>query len=250
MFGVVSLVSFVVANSAATLFGGADALDHISRAVPLAADGAIHVDATEADLTITAADRADVQVDVERRAPTHADLARFPAVIDSKDDGLHVTVRQHDEGHDPRLKATIAIAAPATARFPSVRVFEGRVRLNDVRSAADVAIRRGVIDAARIGGRIRLDSELGGIDVRDGDLTSDGMLRLRVFNGPLRVRLGHRPANARILAVTFNGGITSDLPLTMKDQFGPRFGETTIGSGEPVLSMDVVKGDISIAVGK
>jgi len=73
-------------------------------------------------------------------------------------------------------------------------------------------------------------------------------MRLRVFNGPLRVRFARTPANARILALTFNGTITSDIPLTMRDQFGPRFGESTIGAGDPVVSMDVVKGDITVAV--
>ena len=73
-------------------------------------------------------------------------------------------------------------------------------------------------------------------------------MRLRVFNGPLRVRFARTPANARILALTFNGAIRSDVALTKKDRFGPRFGETTLGSGDPVLSMDVVKGDIVITV--
>ena len=48
--------------------------------------------------------------------------------------------------------------------------------------------------------------------------------------------------------MTFNGQITSDIPLIMKDRFGPRFGEATIGRGEPVMSLDVVKGDIAISV--
>ena len=84
--------------------------------------------------------------------------------------------------------------------------------------------------------------------MRQAELTRGGMMRLRVFNGPLRVRFARPPASGRILAVTFNGSITSDIPLTMKDKFGPRFGETTIGDGDPVMSVDVVKGDITIAV--
>jgi len=233
----------------APAFGAADAVDRVSRTVPIGA-GAIRVDATIAELTIAAADRADVQVDIERHAPTRADFARFPATIETTPDGVCVSVAQADEGRDPHLKSTIAIAAPASAVFPSVRVFEGHVRIDDVRSAADVAIRRGAIDATRLAGRIRLESELGAIDVRNAELTPDGMLRLRVFNGPVRVRFAHRPANARILAVTLNGSVSSDIPLTMKDQFGPRFGETTIGAGDPVLSMDVVKGDIALTVGR
>jgi len=228
--------------------GAADVVERASRLA--AAPAAIRVDATIADLTITAADRSDVQVEVERRAPSRADLARVPLVVDEQPDGLHVSVVQADAGRDARLAATIAISAPASVAFPSVRVFEGRVRIANVRSAADVAIRRGTIEATRLAGRVRLESELGGIDLRDPELTPNGMMRLRVFNGPLRVRLGQRPANARILAVTLNGSITSDIPLATKDRFGPRFGEATIGSGDPVLSMDVVKGDISVAVGR
>ena len=75
-------------------------------------------------------------------------------------------------------------------------------------------------------------------------------MRLRVFNGPLRVRFARQPANARILAVTLNGAIASEIPLTIKDQFGPRFGESTLGTGNPLLSADVVKGDITLSVAK
>ena len=243
-------VACLVAIALTPAFGATDAVDRVSRAVPLESSGAIRVDATIAELTITAAERPDVQIDVERHAPTRADFARFPLAIDTVDGGLRVSVLQDADARDPRLKATIAIAAPASAAFPSVRVFEGHVRISNVRSAADVDIQRGTIDATRLAGRVRLESQMGGIDVRDPDLTPNGMLRLRVFNGPLQVRFLHPPSNARILAVTLNGGITSDIPLTMKDRFGPRFGETTIGTGDPVVSMDVVKGDIKLAVGK
>jgi len=241
--------ALLLATTWTPAFGAADVVDRTARAVAIASGGEIRVDATIADLTVTAADRADVQIDVERRAPAHADLEKFPVTIDGDGRTVHVSVIQQDEGRDARLKSTIAIAAPASVVFPSVRVFEGRVHLANIRSAADVDVRRGQIDATRVSGRVRLESGIGGIDVRDGALTPAGMMRLRVFNGPLRVRLGERPANARILAVTLNGGITSDIPLTMRDKFGPRFGEATIGSGDPVLSMDVVKGDISLSAG-
>ncbi len=242
------LAPWAIGPTAGPVYAAADAVDRVSRVV--AAPAEIRVEATVADLTITAADRTDVQIDIERRAPSRTDFARLPIAVDERPDGLHVSALQAADGRDPRLSSTIAIAAPASVAFPSVRVFEGRIRIANVRSAADVEIRRGTIDATRLAGRVRLASELGGIDLRDPELTPNGMMRLRVFNGPLRVRFGQRPSSARILAVTLNGSVTSDIPLTMRDRFGPRFGEATIGSGEPVLSMDVVKGDISVAVGR
>jgi hypothetical protein len=129
-------------------------------------------------------------------------------------------------------------------------MFEGRLRISGLTAACDADVRRGSIEATDIAGRVRLESGLGSVDVKDATLAPGGMLRIRVFNGPLRVRLARAPENARILAVTLNGQIKSDIPLTMKDQFGPRFGETTLGSGEPVMSLDVVKGDIAISVAR
>jgi hypothetical protein len=229
----------------------ADAVDRVARTLALPSGRAVRVDATIADVTIAGSDRSDVAVEIVRRAPTAADLAKYPVTIDDSSAGLlRISALQADEGRDARLKTEITLRVPSTAILRAVRVFEGRLKLSSLAAACDVDIRRGAIDASGLGGRIRLESGLGSIDLRDSMLTEGGMMRLRVFNGPVRVRLARAPANARILAVTFNGTISSDIPLTMKDKFGPRFGETTIGSGEPVMSIDVVKGDITIGVDK
>jgi hypothetical protein len=189
-----------------------------------------------------------VLIDVVRRAPTPADLAKYPVSIEQKSGTLEIAAVQAADGRDAKLKTEIAIAAPSTAMFQSIRVFEGRVRLTNLRASCRVDLRRGPIEAAALAGRIRLESGIGSIDVRNSELTPGGMMRLRVFNGFVRVRFARMPASARILAVTFRGTITSDIPLTRKDTFGPRFGETTIGRGEPVMSMDVVYGDIVVRV--
>jgi hypothetical protein len=228
----------------------ADAVDRVARTLPLPAGRVVRVDATIADLTIVGSNRSDVAVEIVRRAPTAADLVRYPVVIDESADVLRIAVVQKDDGRDVSLKSEIVVRAPPRAVFQAVRVFEGRVKISSLSDACDVDIRRGSIEATGLAGRIRLESGIGSIDVKDAALTAGGMMRLRVFNGPLRVRFARPPEHARILALTFNGTIASDIPLTMKDRFGPRFGETTIGSGEPVMSLDVVTGDITINVDK
>jgi hypothetical protein len=224
----------------------ADSTDRIARTFALAPGTPIRLNATIADITIVGSARTDVSVGIVRHASSAADLARYPAVTEQRSDGLHIDVLQADNGRDANLKSEIVIDAPADAVFAGVRVFEGRVSLTNVTGACDVDLQRGPITATGLAGRIRLEAELGSVDVRDSALTPGGMMRLRVFNGPVRVRFAKKPASARILAVTFNGHLSSDIPLTMKDKFGPRFGETTIGSGDPVMSIDVVKGDIAI----
>ena len=58
--------------------------------------------------------------------------------------------------------------------------------------------------------------------------------------------LAERPPDARIMALALNGTIKSDIPLTLRETWGPRWGETTIGKGEPVISLDVVTGTVEI----
>jgi hypothetical protein len=249
--GVVALVPAAwVVMAIAPALAANPVTDRLSRVVPIAPRTPIRIDATIADLTITGSTRSDLRVDVERRVPTAADLSRLPVTIDSGPDGVRVAVVQADDARSPDTRAILTVAVPVDALLQSVRVFEGTVRLVNLNGACDVDLRRGSIDAERLSGRLRLESGLGGIEVRNAELTPGGEMRLRVFNGPLRVRFTRPPANGRILAVTLNGAISSDIPLTMKDRFGPRFGETTLGTGDPVLSADVVKGDISLTVAK
>jgi hypothetical protein len=227
-----------------------ESIDRVVRTLTFAPTRPIRVEATIADLLIVGSNRPDIGVEVVRRAPGQVDLAKYPVVIDDAGEVLRIVVVQQQEGRDPSLKSDIVIRVPSNARFEAIRIFEGRVRLDGLRQACDVDVRRGAIEATGLAGRVRLESGIGSVDVRDSELTPGGMMRLRVFNGPLRVRLQHPPQSARILAVTFNGRLTSAIPLTMKDSFGPRFGETTIGSGDPVMSLDVVKGDIAISVAR
>jgi hypothetical protein len=228
----------------------ADAVDRVSRTIALPSTRAIRLEATIADLTIIGSNRSDVAVEIVRHAPQPADFSRFPVVLDSTEEGVHLAVVQAEDGRDARLKSDIIVRAPSDALLEAVRVFEGRVRVSALTRGCDVDLRRGPVEATSVAGRVRLESGIGSVDVRDPTLTAGGMLRLRVFNGPIRVRFARPPASARILAVTFNGAVSSDIPLGMRDRFGPRFGEATIGSGEPVMSLDVVKGDIAITVEK
>jgi hypothetical protein len=226
----------------------AETTNRLSKTVRLAPGTVVRVEATVAELTIVGSDRTDLVAEIVRHAPSEADLARYPAIVDERPDGLTITAVQADEGRDPALKTEITISAPAGAVFQAVRVFDGRVKITNLTNTADVDLRRGAIEAVGLAGRVRLEVGIGSLDLQRAVLTPGGMIRLRVFNGPLRLRFARPPTGARILALTLIGAISSEIPLTTKDQFGPRFGETTIGDGDPVVSLDVVKGDISIGV--
>jgi DUF4097 and DUF4098 domain-containing protein YvlB len=143
-------------------------------------------------------------------------------------------------------RADIAVRVPRLALIERVQVMEGRIVINGLRGSITADLRRGSIEATEIAGSVRLETGIGPLTVTAARLSPGGVLRLRTFNGDLRLRLSERPVDARILALALNGTITSTLPLTMKDTWGPRWGEATFGRGEPVISLDVVNGAIDI----
>lgn len=224
--------------------------DRLVRTLTLRPDQPIVVEASVGEVTIQGWDRSDVSVEIVRTAPSRELLGRLPIVLaDDAGPELRVGVVQPGDGKDPRLRANLTLSVPRRARLERVQVFEGRLSLRQLSGEVRAVINRGSIQASRLAGSIRLETTIGAIDLERASLSPGGLLRLRTFNGNVRIAFEERPTDARILALTLSGRITSDIPLERKDQFGPRFAGVVLGKGEPVLSIDVVTGDITIQVG-
>jgi DUF4097 and DUF4098 domain-containing protein YvlB len=235
----VLLVSLVVAATA-------DTTDRQNRTIPLPDGRALTIEVSVGSVRVEGWDRADVDITVERRVPSPAHQARLPIVIEDTPARVAVRAVQADGGTDASLRADVTVRAPHAALIESVKLFEGRLTLNGLDGSVTADVRRGPIEATGVAGTLRLETGIGAVTVSTGRLVPGGLVRLRTFNGDVRLRLSERPADARILALALNGGISSTIPLTMKDTWGPRWGEATLGSGQPVISIDVVNGAIEI----
>ncbi|HEX8027513.1 MAG TPA: hypothetical protein VF491_03580 [Vicinamibacterales bacterium] len=223
-----------------------DVSDRQAQTVTLPPDKPLSIDVTIGSVRIEGSDRIDAEIVVERRAPNAAQLARVPVTIDDTPAGVVVKAIQADSGTDPALRSDVIVRLPRTARVERVQVFEGRVTIVRFVGRLTADIRRGPIDASDVAGTLRLEAGIGSVTVTSARLIPGGLLRLRTFNGDVKLSLSERPADARILALALNGQVKSSIPLTMKDSWGPRWGETTLGKGEPVISLDVVTGSIEI----
>jgi hypothetical protein len=187
----------------------------------------LHIDLASADLLLEGVDGPAIRVS-PLSAGDAADLALLSLATASNGD----------------VRLTLAEGAPSSRR-------RGRWRVEAPRTLPiDARIVRGSIVARGLRGRTRLNVETGDITAHGVRLTDGHSLKCRTFNGDVTIDLAAAPVDARILALTLNGAVKSALPLTTRAAFGPRFGETTIGSGEHVLSIDVVRGDITIALGR
>jgi DUF4097 and DUF4098 domain-containing protein YvlB len=250
--GLALIVLALVAAGVASGSAGPPPLVHTARtqrSVPISQDTSVVVEATTGSITITGSDRSDLTVEIVRSAPSAAEIDQLAALIDQgASTTLTISAVQREGARNPRLTSSITINAPRATRFTSVRIVDGRIRISKLTGAINAKSSNGDLVASELSGTIRLETTLGSLTLDRARLSESGLIRLRAFQGDLKLQLEEMPANARILATTFNGRISSKIPLAMKDGFGVRFGQATIGRGEPMISIDVVTGDIEISV--
>jgi hypothetical protein len=204
------------------------------------------IEITIGSVRIEGWDRQDAEITIERHAPDASSLSRLPASIEEVPPGLVVRALQSGNTTDPEYRADVIVRLPRTATIERVQVLEGRITIEQFNGTISGAIQRGPIDGTDISGAIRLETNIGDITLSNARLSPNGVLRLRTFNGDVKLSLAERPVNARILALALNGHIKSEIPLQMRDTWGPRYGEATLGKGEPVISVDIVTGRIEI----
>lgn len=224
----------------------ADFTDRQTQVMSLPAGKPLSVDITIGSVRIEGWDKPGAEIVVERRVPNAAQLARVPLVIEDTPARVSVRALQTDNTTDPALRADVTARVPRNAVIDRVQVLEGRINVEGFAGTLTADIRRGPIDGKDLSGSLRLEAGIGSVTLTNTRLSPDGLLRLRAFNGDVRLTLASRPPDARIMALALNGQVKSEIPLTMRDTWGPRWGETTLGNGEPVISIDVVTGTAEI----
>lgn len=235
-----AVVGLLVAAAAASV------TDRRSYTVAMPTGRTLSVELTIGTIRVQGESRSDAVIEVVRTAPTAEALARIPVTLDEVDASVQVVCTQPGGGTDPSLKADVTVRVPRDATLRSLRVMEGQVSLSALTGAVTADLRRGPIEASGLEGVVRLETGIGDVIARDMRLSPRGLLRLRAFNGDVRLSLADPPRDARIMALALNGTIQSTIPLNMRDTWGPRWGETTLGNGEPVISLDVVTGRIEL----
>jgi DUF4097 and DUF4098 domain-containing protein YvlB len=231
---------------AVALVAAAEVSDRQTQVIPLPPGKPLSIDVTIGSVRIDGWDKPDVEITVERRAPDKAQLARVLLTIDDTPARVSVRALQTDNTTDPACRSDVTIRVPRTALIDRVQVLEGRIAIEGFSGNITADIRRGPIDGKNVSGTIRLEAGIGSVTITEARLSENGLLRLRSFNGDVRLSLASRPADARIMALALNGHVKSDIPLTRRDTWGPRWGEATLGKGEPVISIDVVTGMVEI----
>lgn len=191
--------------------------------------------------------RDTVDVRVARRAD-RALLASSPIQIDTTGPGVRIDVTPGLVAGTRGVSADVVLLVPPDVTIDGIEIDDGRLDIDGLRGSVRARVTRGGIRATNVSGVVRLETSMGDIAVTRARLTPNGLLRLRTFNGDVRLAFDAPPDDARIMALALNGTIASAIPLTSKEGWGPRWGEASIGRADRVVSLDVVTGTIRIEV--
>ncbi|MGQ0732542.1 MAG: hypothetical protein ACT4QD_02675 [Acidobacteriota bacterium] len=218
--------------------------DRLVRVVPLPPGRAITLEVTIGHLRVEGEERSDAEIVIQRITPSAEGLARLPVEVEEGEADVRIRVLQTEAATDPAYRSDVSLRVPRDSVVRSVRLLEGHLRISGLRGTIGADVRRGTIEASNLEGVVRLETGIGDVTARAMRLSSGGVLRLRAFNGDVSLHLAEQPAHARILALALNGTIESSIPLAMRETWGPRWGQATLGRGEPVISLDVITGRI------
>lgn len=236
----------VAADLSAAPRAKVDQTDRRTERVPFPDGKAIAIEVTIGAVRIDGWDKPEAEIVIERRAPAAVQLAALTLQVEDSTSRLVIRVLQADDGTDPAIRADITMRLPRAALVERLQVREGRISITAMTGSVTADIGRGPIEGRELSGMLRLETGIGSIALTGTRLSPNGLLRLRAFNGDVRLTLAERPTDARILALAVNGQVKSNIPLTRRETWGPRWGETTLGKGEPVISIDVVTGTVEI----
>lgn len=216
-----------------------------TQMVDVAADVPLVIRATVGDIRVRGWQRQQVSIAIDRSASA-SDL---PLVVQHVEGKLVISLEQGKGRKDQAVRANLTVVVPTQQELEAVELFEGRLTLDGLRGGVSARVERGSVEARNMGGSVRLETTLGSIRLEHEATTAPGPIRLRTFNGDVSLRFSRLPPHLRLLALTMNGTIESAVPLTRRAGLGPQFAETTLGRGEPVVSIDVVTGRIEIETG-
>jgi hypothetical protein len=246
--GCAFVLAFSALHGAARTPDAAGPAAELKRTMRLPRGAPISIRATVGDISIAGSQSDAIEVAIARSAPTPDALAAISADIEAEGGGLRISAVQPAAGRDARLRGSITLKVPIDQPIAALDLFEGSVALLDLRGGVRATVEHGSIAAVGLGGPIHLETGIGDIHLENAALAADA-IRLRTFNGNVALSFPATPPHARILALSLDGSIQSDIPLTLRNTFGPRFGETTLGGGGPLVSIDVVSGRIRITRG-
>ncbi len=225
----------------------ARAYDQIfEKTVPLAAGGSLILENVNGSVEVRAWDRPEVQihaVKTARRSTADLDLVTIEVkVVSGK---VEVQTRYpSDEGVDVTVDYKIQV--PRRVMLENITTVNGNVRISDVEGGGQLHTVNGDVDVYDCAGGLNARTTNGSIHEELRALAPKA-LALETMNGSILVALPS-DAGAEIDALSLNGVIRTEEPVTLNGAFGHGSFRGKLRAGGAPLRIRTVNGAIQIAV--
>jgi hypothetical protein len=221
--------------------------DSQTRTFPAVPVKPLDIRVPEGTVALRGEDRRDIVVTVDRDPADPSAASSWPVVVEEGGDHLAVHVLRPSASAPPP-PARVTVAAPRATPVRLVEIGTGALSLSGWRGSVTAAVQKGSIVGTDLAGIFRLETSTGDITLKRFTLRQEGLLRCRTLSGNISVALTAAPHDARVLLLTMGGSANSDLPVVNRPGFGGRLKEGLIGNARPLLSLDAVRGNLTVTV--
>src|SRR5215471_14196105 len=165
-------------------------------------------------------------VHIIRTAPTEEDLTHHRIIVQNS--GNSLIVRGESENHShARVRHHVILTVPTGVQL-TVSGINGPVEVGDIDGPVDLHGINGRVNIGRAVQHSNIDGINGSITISLSSLGEQGM-HVSGVNGSI------------------NGGVSSDLPMTIQGKWGPRDFRAKLGAGGAPISISGVNGTIKIS---
>ncbi len=217
VLAMLSLVVLAAAAQAETL------TEKFSKTWPLAANGSVSLKNVNGNVTFEAWDRAEVQVNAEKRVKADSAedarkiLSQLQIDVQAGPSAVRIETRMPKKGdggfwdslfgNDHSAGVTYSVRVPRGAIVESDNV-NGNIRLTGTRGTGRLETTNGRIEVEGTSGALALESTNGGINI----IRAEGAVKASTTNGGIEAELTRVPADRDYGFSSTNGGVTVSLP--------------------------------------
>jgi DUF4097 and DUF4098 domain-containing protein YvlB len=236
-------VCFLLAGNAHRASGADETL---RRSYELKDGGRITLENTRGNIKISSWDESRVEIVAEKSGENEEDMELVPIEIDSKPDELKIKSLFPEYAPELYVRVNYRVKVPRNVDLKLVQTINGEIEVSEVNGRAVLLTDYGQITVKKFSGILRAESlSYGDIDCELTKVAKSDHFDLQNMNGTISVQIP-KGVDAFWIARTLNGTIDSEVPLEIRDNFGPKVAHRPNEAGEPLVRVYSVNGNIEI----
>lgn len=240
------LAAGLVAGLASAAAAQSKETEHVDRTIPFAAGGSLVLKNFSGDVRINGSGGSQVVLKATRTA-TRDKLDRIKLDIRVDGSTLRIDANRRDSSRDEKdnvVETDFEIAVPAQTRL-DVHAFSSDVTIDGVEGPQKLHTFSGAISVKNGTGPFTVNTFSGSVDLDVSASVATPEIVAETFSGDIEARVGGH-AGGEVEFNSFSGGLSSDVPLTLRTGNKRRFSGTLNAGGGNELRFKTFSGDVRI----